>query len=77
MNNCRCETVTTSIWVASYRAAQGPSLLHNVFVEIMGASGCPIVFSKNGAKCMYFLLDKKNKMLTRFFEIYFLTKLRL
>ena len=31
----------------------------------MGASGCSIVFSKNDAKCMYFLLDKKNKAKTR------------
>ena len=31
----------------------------------MGATGCTFAFSKNGAKYMYFLLDKKNMAKTR------------
>jgi len=33
----------------------------------MGASGCPIVFFKNGAESMYFLLDKENKVFKNLF----------
>ena len=37
----------------------------------MGASSSTFVCSKNGAKYMYFLLDKKNEVLTRFLNLVF------
>ena len=66
MNNCQCGTVTTLVWVELYRAVQGLPFVVNCVAEIMGVSSCTFVLSKNGAKYMYFLLDKKNKVFTRF-----------
>ena len=47
-NICCCGTVTTPIRFVLCRAVQGLSFVAYCVVEIMGANGCFIVFSKIG-----------------------------
>ena len=47
--------------MALYRAIQGLSFVEYYVLEIVAANDCNFEFYKNGAKYMYFLLDKKSK----------------